>query len=148
MDDFFLDRPNAFDLVGNARNTPAPGKRPLSSMAPTMVFDRGQLQIVVGSPGGSSIPSAVAEVIRSMVEDGSSGDAAARAGRVHHQWLPAALDVEPYFDRSSLPDDLRAIAKKPMFPIGRVQMAWLSNSGFRGVSDCRDQGEPFAAQLP
>jgi hypothetical protein len=35
-----------------------------------------------------------------------------------------------------------------MFPIGRVQMVWLSNSGFRGVSDCRDQGEPFAAQLP
>jgi gamma-glutamyltranspeptidase/glutathione hydrolase len=148
MDDFFLDRPNAFDLVGNARNAPAPGKRPLSSMAPTMVFDRGQLQIVMGSPGGSSIPSAVAQVIRSMVEDGSSGDAAVRAGRLHHQWLPAALDVEPYFDRSALPDDLRAIAKKPMFPIGRVQMVWLSNSGFRGVSDCRDQGEPFAAQLP
>ena len=148
MDDFFLDRPNSFDLVGNARNAPAPGKRPLSSMAPTMVFDRAQLRIVLGSPGGSSIPSAVEQVIRSMVEDGSSGDVAVRAGRLHHQWLPAALDVEPYFDRSALPDDLRAIAEKPMFPIGRVQMVWLSNSGFSGVSDCRDQDEPFAAQLP
>jgi gamma-glutamyltranspeptidase/glutathione hydrolase len=148
MDDFFVGGGNSYQLLGNDRNAPAPGKRPLSSMAPSMVFDGDRLQLVLGSPGGSGIPSAVAQVIRAMLEDGMTGEAAVRAGRIHHQWSPPVLEVEPYVDRAALPADLRAIARKPMVPIGRVQMVWRSPTGLRAVSDCRDQGAPFAAQLP
>jgi gamma-glutamyltranspeptidase/glutathione hydrolase len=147
MDDFYSERPNAFGLVGNELNAPAPGKRPLSSMSPTFVYDGDKLVTVVGSPGGSSIPTAVAWVIRAMVEDHASGDEAVRSPRVHDQWVPDVLEVEPRFDRSTLPHDLAAKAKGALFPVGRVQMVDLEASGWHGVSDCRDDGEPWAGRL-
>jgi hypothetical protein len=57
------------------------------------------------------------------------------------------LQVEPDFDRSLLPDDLRKIASKPMFPIGRVQMAIETATGWHGVADCRDSGEAWSGAL-
>jgi gamma-glutamyltranspeptidase/glutathione hydrolase len=143
MDDFYLAGPNAYGLVGNELNAPAPGKRPLSSMSPTFVFDDAGLRLVLGSPGGSSIPSAVAWVIREIVEEGQPAEAAVRAPRVHHQWVPDVLEVEAGFDRATLP----AIkTKKPMFRVGRVQLL-TRDDGWRGVSDCRDEGEPWAGTL-
>jgi gamma-glutamyltranspeptidase/glutathione hydrolase len=142
MDDFYLERPNAFGLVGNERNAPAPGKRPLSSMSPTFVFDEHGLQAVLGSPGGSSIPSAVAWVIRGLVEGGLSAEDAVRAPRLHHQWVPDVLEVEPRFDRAALPPAPKV--KQPMFPVGRVQLLVGDSDGWRGVSDCRDEGEPWS----
>lgn len=147
MDDFYLGGPNAFGLVGNDLNAPAPGKRPLSSMSPTFVFDDRTLQIVLGSPGGSTIPTAVAWVIREMIEGHRTGEDAVRSPRVHDQWVPDVLQVEPRFDRATLPPDLAALAKKPMFPVGRVQMVALGGSGWQGVSDCRDEGEPWSGAL-
>jgi gamma-glutamyltranspeptidase/glutathione hydrolase len=147
MDDFYALGPNAFGLVGNERNAPAPGKRPLSSMSPTFVFDGDRLVMVLGSPGGSTIPSAVAWVIREVLEGGRSPEDAVRSPRVHDQWVPDVLDVEPRFDRSTLPPDLAAKAHKPMFPVGRVQMVAFQVGGWRGVSDCRDDGEPWAGTL-
>ena len=147
MDDFYVDGPNAFGLVGNDRNGPAPGKRPLSSMSPTFVFAGKELIMALGSPGGSSIPSAVAWVIREALEDQRSGEDAVRAPRVHDQWSPDVVEVEPRFDRGALPPDLGSRSKTPRFPIGRVQMVALEPDGWHGVSDCRDEGEPWWGAL-
>lgn len=147
MDDFYAGGPNAFGLVGNQRNAPAGGKRPLSSMSPTFVFDDGKLVMVLGSPGGSSIPSAVAWVIREMIEGQRNSDEAVRSPRVHDQWIPNVLEVEPSFDRTLLPPDLSSRSKRPSFPIGRVQMVVLERGGWRGVSDCRDEGAPWEGAL-
>ncbi|HEY2408872.1 MAG TPA: gamma-glutamyltransferase [Polyangiaceae bacterium] len=147
MDDFYAAGPNAFGLLGNELNAPAPGKRPLSSMSPTFVFDGSELVLVLGSPGGSNIPTAVAWVIRAMIEGHLSAEDAIRSPRIHHQWQPPVLQVEPRFDRASLPPDLARIAKKPQFPVGRVQLLSRDAQGWQGVSDCRDQGEPWAAAL-
>jgi gamma-glutamyltranspeptidase/glutathione hydrolase len=144
MDDFYLEGPNAFGLLGNDLNAPAPGKRPLSSMSPTFVFDDEGLRVVLGSPGGSSIPTAVAWVIRELIEGGRSAEDAVRSPRVHHQWMPDVLEVEPGFDRSALPADLRAHMKTPLFPVGRVQLLVNDRDGWRGVSDCRDEGASWA----
>jgi gamma-glutamyltranspeptidase/glutathione hydrolase len=147
MDDFYVEGPNSFGLVGNELNAPAPGKRPLSSMSPTFVFDDRKLVMVLGSPGGSSIPSAVAWVIREIIERQRSGEEAVRSPRVHDQWVPNVLQVEPRFDRTTLPADLISLSKKPQFPIGRVQMVVLEREGWQGVSDCRDDGEPWSRSL-
>lgn len=147
MDDFYSGAPNAFGLVGNERNAPMPGKRPLSSMSPTFVFDGDRLIAVLGSPGGSTIPTAVAWVIRQMLEDGRDGESAVRSPRVHDQWVPATLDVEPRFDRGTLPADLAKRTEKPLFPVGRVQMVNLGAQGWQGVTDCRDDGEAWSSTL-
>jgi gamma-glutamyltranspeptidase/glutathione hydrolase len=147
MDDFYVEGPNAFGLVGNERNAPAPGKHPLSSMSPTFVFDDQQLLMVIGSPGGSSIPSAVAWVIREVIENRKTGDVAMRSPRLHHQWFPDVLQVEPRFERSELPAELAEHTEKPMFPVGRIQMVLLEPNGWRGVSDCRDEGAGWAGAL-
>jgi gamma-glutamyltranspeptidase/glutathione hydrolase len=147
MDDFYVDGPNAFGLVGNDRNGPAPGKRPLSSMSPTFVFAGKELVMALGSPGGSSIPSAVAWVIREALEDQRSGEEAVRAPRVHDQWSPDVVEVEPRLDRGALPPDLGSRTKTPRFPIGRVQMVAREPDGWHGVSDCRDEGEPWWGAL-
>lgn len=140
MDDFFVARPNSFGLVGNENNAPAPGKIPLSSMAPTMVFRGAELEVVLGSPGGSGIPSAVAQVLRNRFEGTMSFGEAVRAGRVHHQWQPDELSVEPFVDRRALPrvPGLRVV--EPRFPIGRVQLVARGEEGIVAASDCRDQG--------
>jgi len=147
MDDFYVDAPNAFGLVGNDRNGPAPGKRPLSSMSPTFVFAGKDLVMALGSPGGSSIPSAVAWVIREAIEDHRTGEDAVRAPRLHDQWSPDVVEVEPRFDRDALPPDLVSRSKTPRFPIGRVQMVAVEPDGWRGISDCRDEGEPWWGSL-
>ena len=147
MDDFYLERPNSFGLVGNELNAPAPAKRPLSSMSPTFVFDDRKLVMVLGSPGGSSIPSAIAWVIRETVEGQQSAEDAVRSPRVHDQWVPNVLQVEPRFDRRTLSPDLASRAQKPQFPIGRVQMVVLEREGWHGVSDCRDEGVPWSGTV-
>jgi gamma-glutamyltranspeptidase/glutathione hydrolase len=99
MDDFDAAPgvPNAFGLVGTGANLPAPGKRPLSSMSPTMVFGKdGRLLLAVGSPGGSTIPSTVAWVVVNAVALSMPLDQALGAPRIHHQWRPAAVQVEPF----------------------------------------------------
>jgi gamma-glutamyltranspeptidase/glutathione hydrolase len=98
MDDFDAapGTPNVFGAVGTGRNAPAPGKIPLSSMAPTLVFDAdGRLWLAVGSSGGSMIPTAVAQVISHLVDDRMTLAQAVAAPRLHHQWRPDAIQVEP-----------------------------------------------------
>jgi gamma-glutamyltranspeptidase/glutathione hydrolase len=98
MDDFDAapGARNAFGLEGGEWNLPAPGKRPLSSMSPTLVFGPdGKLLLAVGSPGGSTIPSTVAWAILRAVDGRMPLDQALGTPRIHHQWRPDVIVAEP-----------------------------------------------------
>ena len=98
MDDF-ASAPgvlNVFNVRGGAENAPGPGKVPLSSIAPTMVFrPDGALRLVLGSAGGSTIPTTVAQTIIHVVDDQMPVDRALAAPRIHHNLFPDAIRVEP-----------------------------------------------------
>jgi len=96
MDDFASKpgSPNMFGLVQGERNAIAPGKRPLSSMTPTILLKDGKLFMTVGAPGGSRIPTAVLQVILNVVDFGMTIQDAIDAPRIHHQWLPDRLSLE------------------------------------------------------
>ena len=98
MDDF-TTKPgtaNLFGLVQGKTNVIAPGKRPLSSMSPTIVTKNGKTFMVLGSPGGSRIISIVVETIMNVVDYGMQVQEAVNAPRIHHQWLPDEVAVEPF----------------------------------------------------
>lgn len=90
MDDFTAKPgvPNGFGLVQGAANAIAPGKRPLSSMTPTVVTRDGKVAMITGSPGGSTIITTVLQSIVNVVDFGMNMQAAVDAPRFHHQWLP------------------------------------------------------------
>ena len=96
MDDFSAKpgSPNMFGLVQGEANAIAPGKRPLSSMSPTILVRNGKLFMTAGAPGGSRIPTAVLQVILNVVDFGMNVQDAIDAPRFHHQWLPDRLSLE------------------------------------------------------
>jgi gamma-glutamyltranspeptidase/glutathione hydrolase len=96
MDDFAAEPgvPNAFGLVGAEANAVAPGKRPLSSMTPTIVTKDGAVVMVLGSPGGGRIITAVLQVLLAMIDFRMDVGDAVAAPRVHHQWKPDVLLLE------------------------------------------------------
>ncbi len=98
MDDFTTSPggANLFGLVQGPVNEIAPGKRPLSSMAPTILMRDGQVAMVVGSPGGSRIISIVLQAILNVVDFGMGARQAVDAPRLHQQWLPDRIEAEPY----------------------------------------------------
>jgi gamma-glutamyltranspeptidase/glutathione hydrolase len=101
IDDFALQdgTPNVFGLVGGAANAILPNKRPLSSMTPTIVRDGGHATVMVlGSPGGPRIISAVAQVLFRLLVLEQSPLAAVAAPRIHQQWNPKSTRAEPDFD--------------------------------------------------
>lgn len=105
MDDFAAapDVPNAFGLVGGDANAIAPGKTPLSSMTPTIVTEQGQLRLVTGSPGGSTIITTVLQIVLNVLVYGMDGQRAVASPRLHHQWLPDQVMVETFgFDPLTL----------------------------------------------
>ena len=96
MDDFAA-KPgvmNAYGLIGGDANAVEPGKRPLSSMSPTIVMKDGKVFMVTGSPGGSRIITTVLQIIMNVVDHGMNVAEATVAPRIHHQWLPEVLRVE------------------------------------------------------
>lgn len=98
MDDFSAKPgvPNFFGLVGNEANSIQPGKRMLSSMTPTIVLDEdGDLQIVVGTPGGSTIITSVFQTVVNIIDFEMNASDATQSCRFHHQWLPDATFYEP-----------------------------------------------------
>ncbi len=97
MDDFAAKagEPNMFGLVQGPANAIAPGKRPLSSMTPTIVLEDGKLRYVLGSPGGGRIITTVANIFLSAAEGGLNIQEAVDAPRFHHQYLPDKLYLEP-----------------------------------------------------
>ena len=98
MDDFTtkLGVPNLFGLVQGTANAIAPGKRPLSSMAPTLVTRDGRIFLVLGSPGGSRIITITLETALNIIDYGMEPQEAVDAPRLHHQWLPDEVDLEPW----------------------------------------------------
>jgi len=105
MDDFAIAPgvPNVFGLVGGEKNSIAPGKTPLSSMAPTIVTENGRFRLAIGAPGGSTIITTVLQILLNVLEYKMDVGAAVAAGRIHHQWLPDRVNVDPWgFDPATL----------------------------------------------
>ncbi len=96
MDDFSLKpgTPNMYGLTGGEANSITPGKRMLSSMTPVIAEKDGRLFMVAGSPGGSTIPTSVLQVITNVIDFGMGIRQAVDAGRFHHQWLPDYISYE------------------------------------------------------
>ena len=97
MDDFSAKpgTPNMFGLIGAEANSIAPGKRMLSSMTPTIVEKDGELLLVVGTPGGSTIITSVLQNILNVVDFGMGMQESVESPRFHHQWLPDLVNFEP-----------------------------------------------------
>ncbi len=110
MDDFSSKPgvPNLYGLVQGPANAIGPGKRPLSAMTPTIVLNNGKLFLVLGSPGGPTIITTVANALMGVVDFGLDIQAAVNAPRFHHQWLPDEILLE---DRIS-PDTLHLLEAK------------------------------------
>lgn len=85
---------NAYGLIGGDANAVAPGKRPLSSMSPTLVFKDGAFVLATGSPGGSRIITTVLQILMNVIDHGMNIAEATHAVRIHHQWLPDEIRVE------------------------------------------------------
>jgi gamma-glutamyltranspeptidase / glutathione hydrolase len=105
MDDFAVAPgvPNVFGLVGGEANSIAPGKTPLSSMTPTIVTENGKFRLAMGAPGGSTIITTVLQILLNVLEYKMDVGSAVAAGRVHHQWLPDKVGVDPWgFDAATL----------------------------------------------
>ncbi len=121
MDDFSTkpDAPNQFGLVQGQANAIAPGKRPLSSMAPTIVLKDDAVKMVLGSPGGPRIITAVAQTIMNLIDYRMDAQEAVDAPRLHMQWLPDVLYAEPF----ALSPDTQALLERMGYRI-QVQKPW------------------------
>jgi gamma-glutamyltranspeptidase / glutathione hydrolase len=143
LDDFAAKPgvPNAYGLTGGAANAPGPRKRPLSSMAPTMVFRDGELELVTGSPGGSRIITIVAEIILDVIDFGMNIAEATEAVRVHDQWLPDELSVERGLSEDTV-RLLEALGHKIVVhgAWGSAQSIFRTGSLLMGAADTRQRG--------
>jgi gamma-glutamyltranspeptidase / glutathione hydrolase len=143
LDDFAAkpDAPNAYGLVGYEANEPGPGKRPLSSMTPTIVLKDGKPFLVTGSPGGSRIITAVLEVIVNVIDRGMDIAAAVSAPRMHNQWMPDQVYAEPGFSDAIIAA-LQArgdtiVAQRPFTSANSIM---ITPAGFVGAADSRTRG--------
>ena len=138
MDDFTvkLGVANSFGLVQGSANAIAPGKRPLSSMAPTIVTQDGKVSLVLGSPGGSRIISITLLTLLNMLDHGMELQEAVDAPRLHHQWLPD----EVYFERRGLSPDTAALLRQMGYKLTE-QVPWGSVAAIAvGTSDATGRG--------
>jgi gamma-glutamyltranspeptidase / glutathione hydrolase len=138
---------NAYGLVGFEANLPGPGKRPLSSMSPTIVLKDGKPVLVTGSPGGSRIISTVLQVIVNVLDYDMDVASAVAAPRLHHQWLPDEVRIEHGF-----PDDVIAALKakghtivEPMGQTSANSIA-VTDHGLLGAPDPRTRGSEAAGE--
>jgi gamma-glutamyltranspeptidase/glutathione hydrolase len=150
MDDFSAKPgvPNQFGLVGGEANAIAAGKRPLSSMTPTIVVKDGKVRYVLGSPGGGRIINTVFQVLLNLVDHGMPLRDAVAMPRIHHQWKPDEITWE----RNAINPDSRRLleamghrfARRPS-AIGRCQAIEVKPDGTRvGAADPRSGGAAVA----
>ena len=130
MDDFSAKPgvPNAYGLVGGDANAVEPGKRPLSSMSPTLVLKDGAVVLATGSPGGSRIITTVLQVVMNVIDHGMNIAEASIAPRIHHQWLPDELRVEEGLS----PDTIRLLQAKGHIVIVQPAMGSTQSIARRG----------------
>ncbi len=133
MDDFSIGHnvPNRFGLLGSEANAIAPGKRMLSSMAPTIVTRNGRLYMVLGSPGGATIPTSVMQTLMNVMDHGMTAQQAVSAPRLHHQWKPDTIRMEA--DALGAEDSLELVRMGHTFKIrpaiGRVDAILVMPDG-------------------
>jgi len=141
MDDFAAKPgvPNAFGLLGGDANAVQPGKRPLSSMSPTLVLKDGKPWLATGSPGGARIISATLQTLVNMIDFGMNPAEAAATPRIHHQWAPDELRIE----RGLSADTMALLAQRghklvERDAMGRTQTIQITPFGLAGASDPRN----------
>ena len=142
--DDFTSKPgtaNAYGLVGYNANLPGPGKRPLSSMTPTIIMKDGKPFLITGSPGGSRIISAVLQVIVNAIDFKMPIGQAVSAPRLHQQWQPEDVYVEPGFATDAL-DALekrghKIVATPPHTSTNSIE---VTEEGYVGAADRRTRG--------
>ena len=147
MDDFASDvgEANAFGLPGGAPNLPAPGKRPISSMSPTIVLDENGPVLCVGGSGGSRIGTATQQVAYHALVRGVDAAAAVEHPRVHHQGMPNVLRIEEtHTQPEAVVNALRARGHviETQHHTGVVQMIRIQEGRLTAVSDPRKGGQP------
>ena len=143
LDDFAAKPyvPNAYGLVGAEANEPGPGKRPLSSMTPTILLKDGKPFLVTGSPGGSRIITTVLQIVVNVIDRGMDIAAAVAAPRIHEQWIPDQVYVEP-----GIADDVVAALQAdgdkvvPQRPFTSANSIMITPEGFVGAADPRTRG--------
>jgi gamma-glutamyltranspeptidase/glutathione hydrolase len=133
--------PNFFGLVGTDANAPGPGKRPLSSMTPTVVVKDGKPFLITGSPGGSRIITAVLQVIVNVVDRGMPAAEAVKAARIHHQWSPDQVFAENALALETV-TALEALGHKVTrrAPFTSANTIVVTPRGFVGAADPRTRG--------
>lgn len=132
---------NVHGLVGSEANAPGSGKRPLSSMSPTMIFKDGELELVTGAAGGARIISIVLQIVLDTIDHGLNIAEAEEAPRVHHQWQPDELRIE----RGISVDTIRLLEAKGhrvvmKEPLGSAYSIARKNGVLMGASDPRHRG--------
>ena len=146
MDDFLTkpDVANAYGLTQSQRNLPAPGKRPLSSMSPTIVLDeRGEVLAVAGASGGPRIITGTLQALVNALHFEMDAYEAVRTPRLHHQWGPDAIYFEPDYNATTieaLRENGHAIRERP--DVGVVQLLVRRAGVIEGASDPRKGGRP------
>ncbi|MFC5474668.1 gamma-glutamyltransferase [Paraherbaspirillum soli] len=148
MDDFTVKVgvKNLYGLVQGATNSIAPGKRPLSSMSPTLVTKDGKTFMVLGSPGGSRIISITLQTALNVIDYGMTPQEAVDAPRIHHQWLP---DEVYYETRGLSPDTLKVLAgmgykMTEQTPWGAAELIMIGLPGAAGVATSASSGNDAA----
>lgn len=147
MDDFVAKpgSPNMFGLVGGEADSIAPGKRPLSSMNPTILTHNGKLFMAVGAPGGSRITTGVLQVILDVIDFHMNPQDAVDLPRFHHQWKPDVLYMEKGFHLETV----AALKKmgyeiKPIESVARVEAIVVKNGVLEGGTETRLDGKVAA----
>jgi gamma-glutamyltranspeptidase / glutathione hydrolase len=140
MDDFSVKPgvPNMYGALGNDKNAIAPGKRMLSSMTPTIVLKNNKPFIVVGTPGGTTIPTSVFQSIVNIVDYNLSPADAVNKPKFHHQWLPDVIFVEKDFPKT-VRDELTAMGYtiQERGAIGRTELIQIDKKKITAVADKR-----------
>ena len=146
MDDFAAkpDIANSVGVSSSHVNEIAPGKRMLSSMAPTIVTRDGEVLLVTGSPGGVTIINTVLQVLVNVLDHGMSAEEAVNSPRIHHQWQPDIIRYEEGAIPAPALEELRARAHRGLtgsaFSIGDANTILVHDGVFEGVSDERNVG--------
>jgi gamma-glutamyltranspeptidase / glutathione hydrolase len=140
MDDFSVKPgvPNMYGALGNDKNAIAPGKRMLSSMTPTIVLKNNKPYIVVGTPGGTTIPTSVFQSIVNIIDYNLNPADAVNKPKFHHQWLPDVIFVEKDFPKA-VRDELTAMGYtiQERGAIGRTELIKIDNKKITAIADKR-----------
>ncbi len=141
MDDFSIKPgvPNMFGAVGGEANAIQPNKRMLSSMTPTIILKNGKPFMVVGTPGGTTIPTSVYQSIVNVVDFKLNANISVNAPKFHHQWLPETITVENNFPESTITElkSKNYVIEKTKY-IGKTEMIVLDDKGnIHAVADGR-----------